>query len=60
MKKILDTICGLGCVMSIVLAGGERADGSCCLVWTLGWMAAAVLLAWLYSILNGKEDPANV
>lgn len=50
MKKRNDTIdriargalaCGL--LLGLVLAGGERADGGCSMLWTLGWMAFAAV-----------------
>ena len=43
MKKTIKTILGCLCVASIILAGGENPDGSCNLVWTLSWIATAVL-----------------
>ena len=43
MKKTLSIICGLGCLTSIVLAGGQAEDGSCDLPWTLGFLALAAL-----------------
>ena len=43
MKKIVKTILGCVCVASVILAGAENPDGSCNLLWTLGWMAIAVI-----------------
>ena len=42
MKKALKTILAVACFAGIILAGCEERDGSCNLVWTLGWMAVAV------------------
>ena len=48
MKKILETILGLACVFCIVLAGGEKPDGSCDAWWTISWLFLAGVLgiAW--------------
>ena len=48
MKKILETILGLACVFCIVLAGGEKSDGSCDVWWTISWLFLAGVLgiAW--------------
>ena len=54
MKKIIEKTCGMGCLLSLVIAGGECADGSCNLGWTLGWLAAAALLGWAYGKLSEK------
>ena len=53
MKKIFETILGLGCLFSLVLAGAEEPDGSCNLVWTLGFLALSALLGWLWSKVAG-------
>ena len=56
MKKILKTILAVGCFAAIILAGAENADGSCDLVWTLAWMAVAVLCGRGY----GKLEKSNI
>lgn len=43
MKKALKTILGLICIIGIILAGGEEADGSCNIIWTLSWLAVALV-----------------
>lgn len=43
MKKVLRTLAGIVCLVSIVLAGAEEPDGSCNLAWTLSWLASAFL-----------------
>lgn len=42
MKKALKSILSVACFAGIILAGCEEPDGSCNLVWTLGWLAVAV------------------
>ena len=49
MKKIVKSILGCVCVASILLAGSENPDGSINLVWTLSWIAAAVLSGYLWN-----------
>ena len=46
MKKIFKTILGCLCVASVILAGAENPDGSCNVLWTIAWMASAVLSAF--------------
>ncbi len=43
MKRIVKSFLAIVCFASIILAGAENPDGSCNLVWTLGFMAIAVL-----------------
>ena len=43
MKKIVKSILAVACFAGIILAGGENPDGSCNLIWTLGFMAIAVV-----------------
>ena len=45
MKRIAKLILGAGCFLSIILAGCENLDGSCNVIWTLSWMALAVICA---------------
>lgn len=59
MKKTLETICGIGCFLSIVLAGAEAADGSCDLLWTLGFLALAAVLGAAFGKLNKMEGRYN-
>ena len=42
MKKIVRFFASALCVVSIILAGAENLDGSCNLVWTLGWLSVAL------------------
>lgn len=43
MKRIAKTILGCACFAAIILAGAENPDGSCNLVWTLSFLAIALL-----------------
>ena len=42
MKKALKSLLAAACFTGIILAGCEEPDGTCNLVWTLGWLAVAV------------------
>ena len=46
MKKTLKSVLAVACFAGIVLAGCENPDGSCNVVWTLGFMALAALAAY--------------
>lgn len=48
MKRIAKIICGCACFAAIILSGAENPDGSCNIVWTLSFLAVAVLsgLGW--------------
>ena len=35
-------------MMSIILAGCENPDGSCNLLWTLGFITLSLVFAWGY------------
>ena len=48
MKKVLKTLFGCLCVASILLAGAENPDGSCNVIWTIGWIISAYVYAWLW------------
>lgn len=48
MKKMIKTILGCGCFASIILAGAENQDGSCNVLWTLGFIALALVFAYGY------------
>lgn len=54
MKKLISSILGTACVASMMIACAENADGSCDLVWTLSWLAAAIVLGWLYTMVDSK------
>lgn len=41
-QKIFKAVLTAACFTGIILAGAENPDGSCNLLWTLGWMAVAV------------------
>ena len=42
MKKIVKFVLSVACIAGIILAGCEESDGSCNLIWTLGWLSVAV------------------
>lgn len=42
-KKIVKTILAVLCFTAIILAGGEKPDGSVDFVWTLFWISVAYL-----------------
>ena len=48
MKRIVSNICGLGSLVSLVAAGAETQDGSCCIAWTLSFLALSVILGWVF------------
>ena len=52
--KTLKTILGCLCVASIILAGAENPDGSCNVIWTLVWMASAVVSALIWGRLDRR------
>ena len=53
MKKILTFILSVVCFSAIILAGAENPDGSCNLIWTLGFLALAVISGFgLKRIMN--------
>lgn len=54
MKRAIKIILGCVCVTSIILAGAENPDGSCNFIWTLGWMASAVVSGLIYGRLYGR------
>lgn len=54
MKKILEAILGLICILAIFLAGAENPDGSCNIVWTLSCIAVAALCGWSWGKMNPK------
>jgi hypothetical protein len=43
MRKLTRIVAGTLCLASIPLAGCEMPDGSCCIWWTLGWMAVTLV-----------------
>lgn len=46
MKKLLKFTLALVGMISLVIAGGVREDGSCCVPWTVGWTLASVVCLW--------------
>ena len=56
MKKALKTILAVACFAGIILAGCEEPDGSCNLVWTLGWMAVAVAAGMGLKKMEGRSN----
>lgn len=48
MKKILEAALGLSIALSIVLAGGEKPDGTCDPWWTISWISIAVILGLIW------------
>ena len=55
MKKIIKTILGCGCFASIILAGAENQDGSCNVLWTLSFIALALVFAYGYKKMEGAR-----
>lgn len=47
LKTILRVILTLGVAVGLILMCGQKEDGSCDLVWSLGWMAEMVISGWL-------------
>ena len=47
IKKIIEVILTIIAGLSFILMIAERPDGSMCLPWTLGWMAALAVSAIL-------------
>lgn len=60
MKKAITLLCGLACFACVILAGGSAVDGSCNLLWTLGWMGGALLCGAAYASLTDREGRHNV
>jgi len=52
MKKVLSTILALACFASMMLAAGEKPDGSPAIWWSLGCIAVACLCGWLFTKVN--------
>ena len=46
MKKVLKTVLAVACFAGIILAGCENPDGSCNLIWTLGFLALATIAGY--------------
>lgn len=55
MKRAVKTLLAVVCVTAIVLAGAENPDGSCNLLWTLGWMATATLAGLGYKKMEDAK-----
>lgn len=52
MKKVLSTILALVCFVAMMLASGEKQDGSPAIWWSLGCIAVACLCGWLLTKVN--------
>ena len=46
MKNVLKTILAVACFAGIILAGCENPDGSCNIIWTLGFLALSVIAGY--------------
>lgn len=55
MKKAIETLLGLGCLTCLVLAGAENPDGSCNIIWTLSFLAGAILFGLAFGKMNEKS-----
>lgn len=55
MRKFLRSLAGFACIASVILAGCEEPDGGCNLLWTLGWMALALVLAVVLDKTSTKK-----
>lgn len=53
MRKIVKAILAAACIAGIILAGCENPDGSCNLIWTLGFLALALISG--YGLKNMEE-----
>jgi len=42
-QKLFKAVLTAACFTGIILAGAENPDGSCNLLWTLGWLAVVVV-----------------
>ena len=61
VKKIVEVILTIIACLSFVLMTGETTDGSVCLLWNFGWMAALAISARLLDKMgtfDKKEDRA--
>ncbi len=54
MRKIVKTILAVACFAGIILTGCENADGSCDIIWTISWLAAACLSAYGFKKVDGS------
>lgn len=52
MKKTIKSILAVACFAGIILAGCEEPDGTCNLIWTLGWITMSVISALAYHKLE--------
>ena len=52
MKKTAKVILAVACFAGIVLAGCENPDGSVNIIWTLGFIALAIVSAYGYKKLE--------
>ena len=60
IKKIIEAVLTIIACLSFILMCAERPDGSICLPWTLGWLAALTISAFLldkmgaFKMVEGK------
>ena len=54
MKKVLKTVLAVACFAGIILAGCENPDGSCNLIWTLGFLALATIAGYGLKKMEAK------
>ena len=59
MKKAIKTILGCVCVASVILAGGETPEGGISLIWTIGFLATAVLSGLAWGKLDDERNSIN-
>jgi len=56
MKKLLKFTIALAGMIALMLAGGVREDGSCCVPWTVGMALLCVVCLYIsYRIDNPKN-----
>lgn len=60
MKKVLSTILGLGCFVSMMLASSEVPDGSADFLWSFAWVGSAVACGLLFAKLNPNFTKAGI
>lgn len=56
MKKFIESILSVICLVAIILAGSGPEDGSCCFPWTLSWLAVAFLAGLGLRLVLTKEE----
>ena len=55
MKKTVKVILAVACFAGIILAGCEEPDGSCNIIWTLGFIALSLVSAYGYKKLEDAK-----